>query len=379
MYSGNFLIVLAAGIIGTTLAPTEDLATLPPALVIVGQAAMTLPVGRLLEKHGRKHVFIGFAWLTIAAALLAAWSIDAHHFSAFCIATLTVGGGGAAVQQYRFAAIERVAPDRAAAAASAVLVGGIAAAFIGPEIAFRARDWFATPFVGSFVALAGVYLAGAALLTRSTSAATSSAASAAPVRPVLEVMRQPVVVLAVATAAIGFGVMSFIMTATPISMHNHFGHSLSDTKWVIQSHVAAMYVPSLVSGWLIDRLGFVAMISLGLAAMLGCAILGVADPSVAGFWASLLLLGIGWNFLFVCGTALLHLGHRPSERFRVQSTNDFLVFSLQALAALSSGWFLFHWQWDGVLRMCIPPLLAMAVVLFALRRAPREATALSGV
>jgi MFS family permease len=164
------------------------------------------------------------------------------------------------------------------------------------------------------------------------------------------------------------------MTATPISMHNHLGHSLADTKWVIQSHVAAMYVPSLVSGWLIGRLGYTRMIALGLVAMFGCVAVGVASGSVAGFWVSLLLLGVGWNLLFVAGTSLLQLGYRHHERFRVQSTNDFLVFSLQAVAALGSGWFLFHFQWQGVLWLCLPPLLAMGVTLFALRRAPREAS-----
>jgi MFS family permease len=161
---------------------------------------------------------------------------------------------------------------------------------------------------------------------------------------------------------VGYGIMSFIMTATPISMHSHAGHSLDATKFVIQSHIAAMYLPSLVYAWLFGRAGFRGMFWLGVLVYLACLVIALLDTEFLNYWLALILLGIGWNFLFLSGTNLLPLGYRSEERFRVQSMNDFLVFSVQAVVSLSSGWFLFRWGWNGILWTCIP-LIAVFLVL----------------
>ena len=169
--------------------------------------------------------------------------------------------------------------------------------------------------------------------------------------------------LAVCAAAVGYGVMSLLMTATPISMHSHAGHSLESTKFVIQSHIAAMYLPSLLYAALFSRLGFRGMLWSGTILYLSCLSIAALNREFLTYWSALVLLGIGWNFLFLSGTNLLPYGYRPEERFRVQSANDFMVFSVQALASLGSGWLLYHWQWQGIIYACIPLVVGLVVVL----------------
>lgn len=164
--------------------------------------------------------------------------------------------------------------------------------------------------------------------------------------------------------------MTFLMTATPISMHKHSGFSLEATKLVIQSHIVAMYLPALVFAWLYDRLGYKGLLWAGIVTYLLCIVIAMIDTDFLHFWLALVLVGVGWNFLFLSGTNLLAKGYRSKERFRVQSVNDFIVFSIQALASLASGWVLFQWQWSGVLWAWIPLILGFAVLLWLYRKDP---------
>jgi hypothetical protein len=174
--------------------------------------------------------------------------------------------------------------------------------------------------------------------------------------------------MAIAAAALGYGIMSLLMTATPISMHSHAGHSLESTKFVIQSHIAAMYLPSLVYSVLCRRLGFRGMLWSGTLVYLACLGIAALNTEFLNYWLALVLLGVGWNFLFLTGTNLLPLGYRPEERFRVQSTNDFLVFSVQALVSLSSGWFLYHIGWQGLIVACLPLLAGFAILMLVIKK-----------
>jgi MFS family permease len=169
--------------------------------------------------------------------------------------------------------------------------------------------------------------------------------------------------MAICAAALGYGVMSFIMTATPISMHLHAGHSLESTKLVIQSHIAAMYLPSLIYASMFSRLGFKGMLWSGVLVFAICIVVALINTQFIHYWLALILLGIGWNFLFLSGTNLLPYGYEHRERFRVQSSNDFLVFSIQAIASLSSGWVLYQWGWTGLLWACVPMVVAFALLL----------------
>jgi MFS family permease len=363
MMAGTSLMVLLAGIIGVDFAPAAGLATLPIALVVVGLAASTLPTGRLLQRFGRRPVFIAYGVIAVAAALAAMVSLEWSSFTGFCAAALMMGWAGAAGHQYRFAALEAVPPEWAPRATSALLLGGILAAFIGPEIAVRGRNLLATEYAGSFLLLTFTYLAGILLISFHRERAVTATGQGGYGRPLREILRSPTVIVAIGAGAVGYGVMSLLMTATPISMHSHAGHSLEATKFVIQSHIAGMYLPSLIYAALFRRLGFKGMLWSGVTVYLVCLAIAAIDTEFLSYWLALVLLGIGWNFLFLSGTNLLPLGYRPEERFRVQATNDFLVFSVQALASLGSGWLLFHWQWHGIVYACVPVVLAYAALL----------------
>jgi hypothetical protein len=306
--------------------------------------------------------------VAIGSALLAMYSLQSGSFSLFCAAGFLMGWAAAAGHQYRFAALEAVPAELAPKATSVLLLGGIVSAFIGPEIAVRGRDLLATEYAGSFLLLTLSYAAGIVLVAFHRDHALHGGTDHGAGRPLREIFRSPVVVVAVSAAALGYGVMSLLMTATPISMHSHAGHDLDATKWVIQSHIAAMYLPSLVYAALFARLGFRGMFGLGLAVYVLCLGIAAFDTAFLNYWLALVLLGIGWNFLFLSGTNLLPYGYRAADRFRVQSANDFLVFSVQALASLGSGWLLFHWQWRGVLLACLPLLLGFAYLLLAQRQ-----------
>ncbi len=362
MMAGTSLTVLIAGIIGTKFAPSPDLATLPVALTILGLALSTLPTGGLQNRYGRRKVFISYGFLAVIAALLASLSLVHQNFGGFCLAAILMGWSAAAGHQYRFAAMESVAAEQAPKATSVLLFGGILAAAVGPEIAVRGQHLLATEFAGSYLLLAGVYTLGIILISFYHETRAGGTEHAMKGRPLLQIMRSPVVVLAVAASAVGYAVMSFVMTAGPVSMHEHAGHDLQATKWVLQSHIAAMYLPSLVYPWLYSKMGYKGLMWAGVAALLLCLLIGSINTEFIHYWLTMVILGIGWNFLFLSGTNLLRYGYRDEERFKVQSFNDFLVFSIQGLASLSSGWFLYHWGWQGVLLASVPLVLVFALL-----------------
>jgi len=375
MMSGSSLMVLIAGIIGIYFAPSPGLATLPVALTIVGLAFSTLPTGWLLNRFGRRNVFISYGFIAVGAALLAAWSLSAGSFVVFCVAAMLIGWSAAAGHQYRFAAMESVPAELATKATSLLLLGGILAAFVGPEIAVRGQHLFETDFAGSYVLLAVVYLLGVLLIFFYHDEGRQTGERELSGRPLVEIIRSPSIILAISASVLGYGVMSFVMTASPVSMHEHSGHSMQATKWVLQSHIVAMYLPSLAYPWLYSRLGYRGMMWAGVSSLLICLLIALADTDFTHYWSTMVLLGIGWNFLFLSGTNLLRNGYREEERFKVQSFNDFVVFSIQALASLSSGWFLYQWGWHGVIYACVPLVLVFVLLIWRNREALQPAPA----
>jgi len=368
MMAGTSLMVLIAGIIGTQFAPSPGLATLPVALTIVGLAMSTLPTGRLLNRIGRLKVFIGYGFLAVIAALLAAYSLVTESFLVFCVAALMIGWSAAAGHQYRFAAMETVPLELSTKATSVLLFGGILAAFVGPEIAVYGQHLLSADFAGSYLLLACVYSLGVVLISFYRESGIAASEHTVKGRPLGEIVRSPVIILAVSSSVLGYGVMSFVMTAGPVSMHEHAGHSMQATKFVLQSHIIAMYLPSLVYPWLYSRLGFRGMMWAGVTAMLICLLVAMINTDFLHYWLTMVILGIGWNFLFLSGTNLLRYGYREEERFKVQSFNDFIVFSVQGMASLSSGWFLYQWGWNGVIYASIPQVLIFALLAWHLNK-----------
>jgi MFS family permease len=375
MMAGTSLMVLIAGIIGTQFAPTPALATLPVALTIVGLALSTLPTGKLQNRYGRRKVFISYGFLAVASALIATLSLVWESFSGFCAAAMLLGWSAAAGHQYRFAAMETVPLELATKATSVLLFGGILAAAVGPEIAVRGQYLLATEFAGSYLLLAIVYTLGIIVVSFYRDTQVSDKQQTMKGRPLIQIMRSPVIILAISASAVGYGVMSFVMTAGPVSMHEHSGHGIQATKWVLQSHIAAMYLPSLIYPWLYSKMGYKGMMWTGVGFLFLCLLIASINTELIHYWLTMVILGIGWNFLFLSGTNLLRYGYRQEERFKVQSFNDFLVFSIQGIVSLGSGWILFHWGWQGVISAAVPMLLAFVVLAWSSNHVHRMLTA----
>jgi MFS family permease len=308
------------------------------------------------------------SFIASLACVLAAYAVAAENFGVFCLATLLIGSNGAFVQQYRFAATESVDPNYAGRATSLVLMGGILGGFIGPWLAVLAQDWVPTAtYVGSFLSVAVLYALASVALSFIRDITPEERLEEAPARALVDLVTQRLYLLAVLAAAVGYGVMSLIMTATPIQLHELRGFDLDATALVIQSHLVGMYAPSLITGYLMDRLGEARVILLGVAAMFASIAMNVTGVALVNYWAGLVLLGVGWNFLFIGGTVLLTRTYRPAERFRAQAVNDFVVFGVTALASLSAGAALLPIGWNALNLLVVPFLLAVLIGIFLVR------------
>jgi MFS family permease len=368
--SGSFLFVLLGGIIGSGLAPSPSLATLPVSVLILGLAASVLPAGRLIRRFGRRPLFVGSALQAAAGCVVAGLAIMAGQFWWFCAAAFLLGANNAVVMQYRFAAVEYVEPARASRAIATVLSGALVAAWLGPEIAVRmAGVVTGAHYAGSFFAGTALYLASAVLLSRIPDSAPPDATDTRPPRRLREIAAQPLFRVAVLAALVSYAVMSFIMTATPISMHVMDGHGEIATARVIQVHLLAMYLPSLASGWIISRYGDRAVILAGTVLVIVCvAIAAFAGHEVLHYGSALLLLGVGWNLMFIAATTLLTTTYRPHERIQAQTLNDFLVFGAQATASLMAGLALATIGWKLLNFATLPLLFAVLASITLLRR-----------
>lgn len=366
------LMILVGSLVGAELAPAAEWATLPIALTVIGTAVSILPATSCMQLLGRKNAFLAFMALGTFACWLASAALAQQSFSLFCIASVLLGATNAALVQTRFAAMESVAPEHGPTAASLMMCGGILAAIIGPELAVAGAHLTAVDYQGSYWLAAATVILAAGVLTfyKPTVAVVKQQATTA--RSSLDILRNPTFVLALSSGAIAFAVMSFVMTGTPISMHHIYGHSLIDTKWVIQSHIAAMFLPSLIAPLLFKKLGIRGMMVAGLLCYCVTIAIGYFDTSVKGFWIQLVLLGIGWNFLFVSGTALLPRTYEEQDKFKGQAINDLTVFTFQALASLSAGWALGLISWQQMLLICLLPIVMMLVLLLIETRISRR-------
>ncbi len=364
------ILVLLGGIVGAQIAPSRDLATLPLAIMIAGTACATVPASMLMARFGRKTGFVSGTMLAIAAGFIAAWSIERGLFIVFCFASFLIGNYLAFLQQFRFAAAESVPADDVPKSLSILMLAGIVAAILGPEVGERFSRVDGLPdFVGSFLGLSAlmtVSLVVLLLFYRNTALETEEVSGEA--RPLTEVLRQPTLILAISSAVVGYTIMSLIMTATPVSMHEMDHHSLEDTTWVVQSHILAMYIPSLFSGFLVMKFGVMRIIQSGFVIMVACVLVGWGKPELVHYWGSMVLLGIGWNFMFLGGTTLLTKTYRASERFKVQALNDFLIFGLQAVGSLGAGMLLASLGWNGVMAFSVPWLVLLVPAMLLVIR-----------
>ena len=366
--TGTVAIVTVGGILGRSLAGNPALATLPLSMLIVATALSTIVAASIMSRIGRPRGFaLGAAFGAAGAGC--AWAATAvGSFALFCLGSILIGCATAFSQQYRFAATESVRPAAAPTAVAVVLTGSMAGAIVGPGLVARGEYWIAgAQFGGSFAAMAACYvLAGAVLLALRPASSNAREESGGDIRPLRTIARSRLFIVAVVGAAMGQGVMAFMMTAAPLAMHVVDGHSLAATAAIIQAHVLAMYAPSLVAGGLITRFGAGRVMMAG-AVLLGVTLAaGLAGREVMHYGIAMVALGFGWNFLYVGGTTLLARSYRPAERFRVQGLNDFIVLGCAALGSLSAGAVMQLLGWDAVLYASMPAImLAMAAILWA--------------
>lgn len=365
------ILVLLGGIVGARIAPDPSLSTLPLAMMIVGIASATIPASLLMSVLGRKAGFLMGTSVAFVAGLVAVWAVTNKSFVVFCIASFMVGNHSAFLHQFRFAVAESVPPVEVPKSLSFLMLAGIVAAILGPEMGRRFSHIESLPdYVGAFYGMAIMMAVSFfILLLFYRNQSITHIDESEPARPMTEVFRQPSLILAITAAVVGYALMSLIMTATPVSMHEMDHQSLDDTAWVVQSHILAMYIPSLFSGLLIASFGVMRILQAGFIIMLACLTVGWGQPMLMHYWWSMVLLGVGWNFLFLGGTTLLTQTYRGTERFKVQAVNDFLVFGLQALGSLGAGVLLARFGWNGVMLFSAPWLVVfMLVYLFSRSR-----------
>ncbi|PLC53434.1 MFS transporter [Pollutimonas nitritireducens] len=370
----NSVVVYATGaIIGNMLAPDKTLATLPISIFVVGMAACILPAGAIARRYGRRMAFLAGAGCGVLVGVLAALAVMIGSFWLFCLATFFGGAYASVVLSFRFAAADGVSPAMRPRALSFVMGGGVVAGIVGPQLVTHTMNvWPAHMFAVTFMAQAAV-AAVSALVLLGVKLPRPTAAEVAGGRPLSVIVRQPLFITAVICGAVSYMLMNFLMTAAPLAMQMS-GHSQENSNLGLQWHVIAMYAPSFFTGRLITRFGAGRVVIAGLVLTGASAAAGLTGLDVAHFWLTLILLGIGWNFGFVGASALVLECHRPEEKTRVQSFNDFIVFGTMAVGSFASGGLLAAYGWDMVLWVSFVPL-ALAVVVLSVtsasnRRAP---------
>ena len=367
------LIAAVGSLAGYALATNKALATLPSTMSVIGTALSTIPASLLMKRMGRRLGFIVGAVCAMAGGLISVAAMARGQFWLLTAAALLLGVSVAFAQQYRFAAAETSLPQFRSRAISFVLLGGLAAAFLGPTLARTTVRLFDVTYLGSYlcVPLLGVLTCALLLGLRMPRPAEEAVRVGGPARPVAEIVRQPIFIVAVLAQMMGQGVMNLLMTGTPLAMMAHH-HTFADTAFVIQWHVVGMFLPGFFTGTLVQRWGERVVILLGIALNLLAVAAASLDVSVQNFWVAMTLNGIGWNFMFVAGSTLVTKAYAPVERSRTQAANDFLVFGTAALTSLSSGQLLHHRGWQVVLVTALVMLLA--ALAGSLWRAPRVAS-----
>lgn len=361
----NAVVVYATGaIVGNTLAPDATLATLPISIFVVGMAISTLPAGWVARRWGRRAAFLLGTGCGVLVGLLSSLAVVLGSFGLFCAAMIFGGAYAAVVLSFRFAATDCVPAPKRARAMSLVMAGGVLAGVLGPQLVDLTMN-LSPPylFAATYVAQAGVAAVSALVLSGVTLPAPSAAEMAGG-RPLAVIARQPRFVVAVVCGFVSYMVMNFVMTAAPLAMRI-CGLSQSDANLGLQWHVIAMYAPGFVTGRLITRFGAAPIVMVGLVLLAAAAAAGLAGIDVTHFWFSLVLLGVGWNFGFVGASALVLECHRPEEKTRVQSLNDFVIFGTMTLGSFASGGLLATHGWNTVLWVSLLPLAVAAAALAA--------------
>ena len=354
-------LVVTSGLIGSQLSSDPSWATMPMSMVIIGTAVTTFPISLLMKRIGRRAGFVAFALLGAIGALIGTYAIYQKDFSLFLVAAFLIGTYQASASYYRFAAADTASPAFRPKAISWVMTGGVIAALFGTLLVIATVDLLApVTFAGTWVAMAVVALLGAVILL-AVDIPVKKEEAADTGRPLAVVASQPRYIVACTTGMLSFGIMMLVMTATPVAMLG-CGFTVSDSSWVIQWHALAMFVPSFFTGSLITRYGAEKISAIGMLLLVGAAISGLMGINLENFAVGLVLLGLGWNFGFLGGTTMLTTTYEPSERNKAQGLNDFLTFTVTALASLGAGKLLAISGWNAV-NYAVFPMVAVALAM----------------
>ena len=365
--SGASLLIASSALVGYELAEDKSLSTIPLAVMFISIMLTSIPAAMLMNRIGRKAGFLFSTIFAISGAIIATYSILQHEFIGFTIGVALIGMFNSFANYFRFAAADAVTKDLKSKAISYVLAGGVIAAVIGPNLANYTRDSLGdVEFAGSYASLLVLYFLAIIGLSLLKLPGHTDEESTQEERSLKEIMQQPMWVVAVICGMLGYGVMSFVMTATPLAMQHHM-HDFSETSFVIQWHVLAMFAPSFFTGTLIQKIGELKVMFVGALLGFACVIINLNGATIWHFWFALVLLGLSWNFLFVGATTLLTQTYHSSERFKVQAFNDFIIFTTVAIASLSAGYLQHHFGWR-VVNIGVLPLLGvmlMSIVFLA--------------
>ncbi|MDB5809220.1 MAG: transporter [Betaproteobacteria bacterium] len=372
--------VAITGLAGFELADTKAFATVPLTCYVFGSAMTTIPASLLMKAIGRRAGFQTGTGIGMAGAAICTLAIYIANFYLLCAGMMVMGMYTAFGKYYRFAAADAASESFRAKAISFTLAGGILGGVIGPEMAMRTKDMFAGHvYMASYLSLFFVCLLAMLILTRLDIPQLTEEQRKDPGRPLGAIMRQPVFIVAALAAMLSYGIMNLMMTSTPLAMRAH-DHHFNDAALVLEWHVIGMYAPSFFTGSLVYRLGALNVILTGIALMFACIVAALAGTAFMNFWIAMFVLGVGWNFMYVGGSALLTECYTPSERAKTQAANDFLIFLTMAISSMSSGLLLNKSGWHAVNWGSLPFLiLATAATLWLVwrRRSHKQMAAMA--
>ncbi|MGC3874011.1 MFS transporter [Halomonas sp. GXIMD04776] len=364
LVSGNILLIAVSPLIGAQLAPGPAWATAPVATQWLGLMCATIPASLIMARLGRKRGFLLGNLIGLSGVAVASLALVGEQFLGFMLGTWLIGIGIGFGMLYRFAAVEATSVELRDRAIGLVMGGGVLAAVLGPWLARSSQDLFATPFLGSFLGLGLLYVLALIILAFIHLPPPQATHDEGPTRPLFEILRQPLFIVAASAGLIGYGVMNLAMTATPLAMQRagfHFDHVATTIQW----HVLAMFVPAFFTGRLTARYGARTMIVVGCLLLAGCGVLAQFSVTLYGYYSALILLGLGWNLTFLPATGLLTETYRASEKARTQATNEFLVFTTVGLTSLFAGPLEASLGWEGLNRLLLPlALMPVAILLW---------------
>ena len=360
--TNNVTFIAINGLVGLALAPHGWMATLPVMGYVVGGVLFTGPVAWVQGRHGRKTGFALGLVVALASALLCAWAAYRHDFWLLCAATVVAGYYSANGQLYRFASAEIAPLSAREKAVSLVMAGGLIGAVVGPNLAARTKDLASAPFAGAYLALAVVAVIALLLLAAMRFPPAAARTSSSSGRPLAEIARQPVFIVAAGAGALSYGVMNLLMAATPLAMQQ-CGLPFADAAFVLEWHVIGMFAPGFFTGHLIKRFGALPVMGVGVALNLGCVAIALSGLELHHFAVALFLLGVGWNFMFTGSTTLSLTAYAPEEKDRAQAAMNFLLFAVMAVTSFSSGVLVTTQGWSFLNLGSLLPLVLIAAGL----------------